>query len=465
MMDPVFRSLLEIEAHIQEKLTVTALAESIHISKYHYQRIFREAVGESVMRYVTRRRMALAAAELTETDASVLEIALRYGYDSHDGFTRAFRATLGITPADYRKYSLCPPDTRKEHHAMPYTRTVDEITRELRSLIVQAKELAGRTRRGPEIAVPAYAAFWDLMAARTEAMAETLSAALDRSTTIPEQPDAISARFRIIRAIEEAAFRASATAFQAGLMTARAMPQHREAFQPLCHQYAALADAARIKTEKLSAFFQELAALILQDIRTQGTARLTAAVRAGCAAAKPLEDPSLPYGYIAEAIRDLATELSAIPLEDADETFLEDCLFRLEGIALAADTDTLRCPAHQPLFAGIGMFRESLEEALAFFRHLDLAPPRKAMRSDRSLDGYTHLFFLKGEVQKMAPLLGPEQRSELDTVCAKLSEALRLPNPDAFETVRGMLVAQAETLGIRGEALRYIAAEIKCVEH
>ena len=111
------------------------------------------------------------------------------------------------------------------------------------------------------------------------------------------------------------------------------------------------------------------------------------------------------------------------------------------------------------------MFRESLEEALAFFRHLDLAPPRKAMRSDRSLDGYTHLFFLKGEVQKMAPLLGPEQRSELDTVCAKLSEALRLPNPDAFETVRGMLVAQAETLGIRGEALRYIAAEIKCVEH
>ena len=158
-MDPVFRSLTEIEAHIREKLTVTALAESIHISKYHYQRLFREAVGESVMRYVSRRRMALAAAELVETNVSILEIALRYGYDSHDGFTRAFRAVMGVTPMDYRKYGLCPPETRKEHPAMPCTRPMDGITRELRSLIVQAKELAVRTRQGPEITVPAYAAF------------------------------------------------------------------------------------------------------------------------------------------------------------------------------------------------------------------------------------------------------------------------------------------------------------------
>lgn len=176
-----------------------------------------------------------------------------------------------------------------------------------------------------------------------------------------------------------------------------------------------------------------------------------------------MEDPSLPYGYIAEAIRDLAAELSAIPLEDAGEAFWEDCLFRLEGIALAADTDVLRCPAHRPLFAGIGTFRESLEEALAFFRHLDLSPPKEAMRPDRNLDGYTRLFFLKGEAQKLAPLLGPEQRAELDAACARLSEALRLPCPEAFEAVRGMLAAQAEMLGTRGEALRFIAEEIKRV--
>lgn len=81
-MDPVFRSLTEIEAHIREKLTVTTIAESIHISKYHYQRLFREAVVVSVMRYVSLRRMALTVAELTETDASILEIALRKPYCS-----------------------------------------------------------------------------------------------------------------------------------------------------------------------------------------------------------------------------------------------------------------------------------------------------------------------------------------------------------------------------------------------
>ena len=79
---------------------------SVHFSKYHYQRIFREAVGDSVMGYVARRRISLAAMELARTDASVLKIALKYGYDSHEGFTRSFRSHMGITPTEYRKYHL-----------------------------------------------------------------------------------------------------------------------------------------------------------------------------------------------------------------------------------------------------------------------------------------------------------------------------------------------------------------------
>ena len=50
--DPIFHSLGIIEKRIQEKLTVESLAGSLHFSRYHYQRLFREAVGESVMRYV-----------------------------------------------------------------------------------------------------------------------------------------------------------------------------------------------------------------------------------------------------------------------------------------------------------------------------------------------------------------------------------------------------------------------------
>lgn len=62
--DPIFRSLAMIEERLQEKLTVEMLAEGIHFSKYHYQRIFREAVGETVMGYVNRRRLFLASGEL-----------------------------------------------------------------------------------------------------------------------------------------------------------------------------------------------------------------------------------------------------------------------------------------------------------------------------------------------------------------------------------------------------------------
>ena len=86
----VFRSLALIEENIQEKLTIAMLAESVHFSKYYYQKIFREAVGESVMRYVARRRLLKAAQELAQTNQGILEIALKYGYESHEGFTRSF---------------------------------------------------------------------------------------------------------------------------------------------------------------------------------------------------------------------------------------------------------------------------------------------------------------------------------------------------------------------------------------
>ena len=98
--NPIFRSLALIEEKIHERLTVENLARNAHFSKYHYQRMFREAVGESVMQYVTRRRISLAAGELAGTDSNILEIALKYGYDSHEGFTRSFLTAMGVSPAE-----------------------------------------------------------------------------------------------------------------------------------------------------------------------------------------------------------------------------------------------------------------------------------------------------------------------------------------------------------------------------
>ena len=80
--NPILHSLEVIETNISEKLTVEHIANSVHFSKFHYQRLFREMVGGSVMEYVTKRKLTLAGKELLETNAAVVDIALKFGYES-----------------------------------------------------------------------------------------------------------------------------------------------------------------------------------------------------------------------------------------------------------------------------------------------------------------------------------------------------------------------------------------------
>ena len=235
---PIFRSLEIIEGRIKEKLTVENIANSIYFSKYHYQRVFRDIVGESVMSYVTKRKLTLAGRELLETNATILEIALMFGYDSHEGFTRSFKAYMGITPTEYRKHRLSAISlkTIKGKCAMLYSKTTDGIIRELNDLFVQAKETAEYTRKNKDANIEAarfYSDFWDFIAGKADIMADGLKTYLERVSIISQHPDKISARFIIINAIEDIAFKSNVTALNAGLMISRAAPEHKEAFKTL----------------------------------------------------------------------------------------------------------------------------------------------------------------------------------------------------------------------------------------
>lgn len=490
---PIFRSLNMIEERIQEKLTVEALAQGVHFSKYHYQRMFREAVGDSVMGYVTRRKLALAAGELAETDSTVLEIALRYGYDSHEGFTRSFKACMGVTPAEYRKYRLParPRKMEKERNAMMYSKTTDEIIRELNGLIVEARETADYTRRnmgaGPEAAF--YGEFWDFTAGRAEEMADRLAKMLERVSAIA-RPDGISSRFLIIRGIEDAVFASNVTLFQIRLTMARAKQEHREAYQPLCARYEQLTGHASMKVGKIAEFFQELARLIFCDMRQNAAQRIGAAVEAGRTAAEKLSDPALPYGYIAEGITELAERLSGMPLEEVTVTALEDFRFRLDTIAFAAQMDVLRQPSHKPLFDGILEFQKRLGDCAEFLQSLSWetdwkpegesegtqgdAPGRNLAKlyGDLAMQEGILLFWLKGEIQKLGTLLEEPQRAALEGVCRSMGKAVELCGNAAGETgaeeIRRLLqaayeelAAQAGKLGEYGGALAYIAQEVK----
>ena len=101
--DRLLRVLLHIQRNLDQPLELDELAGIACFSPFHFHRIFRGMVGESVMEYVRRLRLEQAAQKLRFSDHPVIDVALDAGYESHEAFTRAFTARFGLTPSTYRK--------------------------------------------------------------------------------------------------------------------------------------------------------------------------------------------------------------------------------------------------------------------------------------------------------------------------------------------------------------------------
>ena len=97
-----------IDLHLNEALTVQAIAEQFAFSPYYFHRLFTAIVGKSLIAYVRDRRIAYACKMLNETDQKVLEIALDFGFDSAQGFSRTFKSITGMTPTEYRSRKIAP---------------------------------------------------------------------------------------------------------------------------------------------------------------------------------------------------------------------------------------------------------------------------------------------------------------------------------------------------------------------
>jgi transcriptional regulator GlxA family with amidase domain len=117
----------EMDRCYADALDVEALARSVHLSRAHFIRSFKEAFGETPHRYLQRRRIERAMWMLRTGDEPVTGICLDVGFTSLGTFSRTFHEIVGISPSAYRRRSRANPEAEIQRAYVPgcYTRAMD----------------------------------------------------------------------------------------------------------------------------------------------------------------------------------------------------------------------------------------------------------------------------------------------------------------------------------------------------
>lgn len=96
-------ALTYIEEHLTEEIQPEAVAQKAYVSTFHFQRMFHALCVLSLGEYIRLRRLTLAGQELSQGRARVIDVALKYGYDSPDSFARAFQKFHGTLPSQAKE--------------------------------------------------------------------------------------------------------------------------------------------------------------------------------------------------------------------------------------------------------------------------------------------------------------------------------------------------------------------------
>lgn len=97
------RAIDYIELHLAEEIDYETMAKKAYSSQFHFQRIFSIVCGMTVGEYIRRRRLSMSASDLISNNDKVIDVALRYGYDTPESFTRAFTNFHGVTPTEAKR--------------------------------------------------------------------------------------------------------------------------------------------------------------------------------------------------------------------------------------------------------------------------------------------------------------------------------------------------------------------------
>ncbi|MEQ2025410.1 helix-turn-helix domain-containing protein [Xenorhabdus szentirmaii] len=99
----IYELISWIENNLDNRLNIDTVAERSGYSKWHLQRIFKEITGESLGRYILKRRLYKTAVALWFSGQKAYEIAMRYQFESQQSFSRSFKSHFSVTPGIWRK--------------------------------------------------------------------------------------------------------------------------------------------------------------------------------------------------------------------------------------------------------------------------------------------------------------------------------------------------------------------------
>ncbi len=275
-----------IESRLTEALDVDELARQAFFSKTHYQRLFRAIVGEPVMEYVKNRRLQLACGDVYAGSSGILDIALRYGYESHEGFTRAFKAYFGVTPSDYRKCSI-PNETevvvmlskellnRIGQNAERTSAVLSNFIEEAEKLVALANNTAKSAGAKGTTTTILAKELSNLVKRMEQVRNENVRNLTTGSTSTFEMFDKI---FALIRCIDDGAFQMNLLRFISGIESGRISPPKDE-FEAIDAGYAKLCSLFVDNKEHMITLMNEAVELLHEDIKQEAANCVEACIR------------------------------------------------------------------------------------------------------------------------------------------------------------------------------------------
>lgn len=97
------QAIAYIEENLTQEISIRDVAQKVYLSEFYFQKGFSMLCGYTVGEYIRNRRLTLAGTELSAADARIIDVALKYGYDSPDSFAKAFARFHGISPSSAKK--------------------------------------------------------------------------------------------------------------------------------------------------------------------------------------------------------------------------------------------------------------------------------------------------------------------------------------------------------------------------